>query len=419
MPLDVFDVIRTLDLKGFLYLFWYFVIFDLTRYSFSLVSVVVGAVLEKKRVTGTFDGPVSIMLTGHNEGGGLRKCILSLREQTHKDSQIIIVDDGSVDDMRVQAKALKQEGLVDRYVSSGIRGGKASALNLGFYYCIHDIVVSMDVDTSLDRDAIEKIIKPLSDPKVGAVAGNIAIRNRNRSLMTALQALEYFSAISVGRRFTSQMGILTIVSGAFGAFRKSAIKSVGGWDVGPGDDGNITNKLRRAGWAIRFAHDAWAMTDCPDNFMAYCRQRLRWNRSVIRYKFRKFRSVFNPFSANFNGYDLLGIGNILFFQFFLALSYFAYLIWVIVELGPFAYIVIAITFAIYFIEDILTFVLVCWLYREKEPMALALYLPLYNLFDSYIARSLRLYAYFNELIFRRSYKDTFTPTKVQNVLEQF
>jgi biofilm PGA synthesis N-glycosyltransferase PgaC len=419
VPIDIADFIQNLDIKGFLYLFWYFVIFDLTRYSFSLVTVTLGAILEKRKSEGVYNGPVTIMLTGHNEGDVLRKSILSLREQTHPKSQIMVVDDGSSDDMRQQAQQLKREGLIDRYLSSGVRGGKASALNLGLYHCTHDIIVSMDVDTSLDRDAIEEIIKPFSDPSVGAVAGNIAIRNRGESLMTAIQALEYFSSISIGRRFTSQLGILTIISGAFGAFRKSAIDTVGGWDVGPGDDGNITNKLRRAGWAIQFAHKAWAMTDCPSSFLAYHRQRLRWNRSVIRYKFRKFSSVFNPFSANFNGYDLLGIANILFFQVFLAISYFTYLIWLINELGSFAFVIISVTIVIYFIEDMLTFFLVCLLYKEKNPWPLALYLPLYNLFDSYVARSLRLYAYINELALRRSYQDTFTPQKVQKVLERF
>ncbi len=419
MPLDLIDMIRTLDLRGFLYFFWYFVIFDLSRYTISLVTVAFGALMERRTHPGSYTGPVSIMLTGHNEGKNLRKSVLSLREQTHRDSQIIVCDDGSTDDMREQAQALKQEGIIDRYVSSGVRGGKASALNLGSFYCSHDIIVSMDVDTSLDRDAIEKIILPFSDEHVGAVAGNLAIRNPFDTLMTSLQALEYFSSISIGRRFTSQLGILTIVSGAFGAFRKSALKTVGGWDVGPGDDGNITNKLRRGGWQIKFAHKAWAMTDCPKTLPAYHRQRLRWNRSVIRYKLRKFRSVFNPFSKRFSGHDMAGIANILFFQVFLAMSYFGYLIWLVTELGEFAFLVIGVTIIIYFIEDLCTFVMICLLYKDKNPWPLALYLPLYNLFDSYVVRTLRLYAYTNELIFRRSYQDTFTPTKVQNVLERF
>jgi biofilm PGA synthesis N-glycosyltransferase PgaC len=419
MVQDLIDIIRSLDLKGFLYFFWYFVIFDLSRYTISLVAITVGSVRERLVEQGSYRGPVSILLTGHNEGATLRKSVLSLREQTHQDTQIIVVDDGSLDGMRAEARLLKQQGYINRYVSSGVRGGKASALNLGFYYCVHDVVVSMDVDTSLDRDGIEKIILPFSDKHVGAVAGNLAIRNRKESIMTNLQALEYFSSISVGRRFTAQLGILTIVSGAFGAFRKSALKSVGGWDVGPGDDGNVTTKLRNAGWRIEFAHKAWAMTDCPSTLMGYHRQRLRWNRSVVRYKLRKFRSMLNPFSANFKIRNMLGIINHLFFQVFLAMSYLGYIIWLMIELGEVALLMIGITFVIYLIEDILTFLLVCILYKEKNPWPLAAYLPLYNLFDSYFVRTLRLYSYLNEIIFRRSYRDTFTPTKVQSALERF
>ncbi len=38
-------------------------------------------------------------------------------------------------------------------------------------------MVNVDVDCTFDRDAIENIVRPLADTKVGAVCGNIAVRN--------------------------------------------------------------------------------------------------------------------------------------------------------------------------------------------------------------------------------------------------
>jgi len=62
--------------------------------------------------------------------------------------------------------------------------------------------------------------------------------------------------ISLGRRLSDLLGILMISSGAFAAFRRDAVIAVGCWDVGPGEDANMTLKLRRAGWKVRFAPEA-------------------------------------------------------------------------------------------------------------------------------------------------------------------
>ena len=60
---------------------------------------------------------------------------------------------------------------------------------------------------------------------------------------------------------SNALGIYHIISGAFGAFEVDAIKQVGCWDIGPGLDGDITQKLRKAGYGVYFANDAICMTD--------------------------------------------------------------------------------------------------------------------------------------------------------------
>jgi len=212
---------------------------------------------------------------------------------------------------------------------------------------------------------------------------------------------------------------LTIVSGAFGAFRKQALLAVGGWDVGPGDDGNVTNKLRRAGWRIAFAHEAWAATNVPATVAAYIKQRMRWNRSVIRYKLRKFRSAFHPGWRRFAFRDVVAIGNVLFFQVVLTISFFTYLVWLFFQMGEAALYVVAVITVVYLLEDAISFLLVCCVYREREPEKLGIYLIASTVFESYISRGVRLFAYVDELVFRRSFRDSFVPLKVKQVLERF
>jgi cellulose synthase/poly-beta-1,6-N-acetylglucosamine synthase-like glycosyltransferase len=106
---------------------------------------------------------------------------------------------------------------------------------------------------------------------VGAVSGSLGVRNASASLITRHQAIEYAIGIALGRIVQDSLGILSIVSGAFGAFRRAALEQVGGQDVEVGEDADLTMKLRRAGWRIRFAPDAHALTDAPETVSALMR----------------------------------------------------------------------------------------------------------------------------------------------------
>lgn len=40
---------------------------------------------------------------------------------------------------------------------------------------------------------------------------------------------------------------------------------MGYWDIGPGLDGDLTQKIRKAGYKVKFAEDAICMTNVPTN----------------------------------------------------------------------------------------------------------------------------------------------------------
>ncbi len=113
---DVIDFLQGMDIYAFLYMFWFFVIFDLTRYMFSLVGILFSALVEKFSTPLEFTAPVSVILAGHNEAHALEKCVRSLHEQTLKELQIIVVDDGSTDNTRQVARQLESRGLIDRFI---------------------------------------------------------------------------------------------------------------------------------------------------------------------------------------------------------------------------------------------------------------------------------------------------------------
>jgi len=415
-----------MDPLSLIVMFWHIVFFEAPRFVISIFAVGGAELLFRTRSYSTDAAnsaqkspTVSLLLAGHNEGTSLEQCITGLHEQTTKPNQIVVIDDGSNDDMTAVASRLKDQGLIDVFVSTGLRGGKSSAANLGLTYCSGDIVIIADIDTSFDRSAITHLIDPFRDAHVGAVSGNIGVRNHQATIIARFQTIQYLVSISLGRRVTDMLGFLFIASGAFAAFRRSALTSIGGWEVGPGEDADLTVKLRQAGWKVRFQPYAWALTDVPETLTSLIKQRLRWNRTLIRVRVRKFRSMFNPFRPTFSLSNALGSLDIIYFQAIIPTSFVIYIAWLAVNYGADSIQILIIVSLGYIFLSLVSFLIAAALSPHYGRLSLFLYVPGYAIFNAYLLRLVGIYSYIDELLMRNSYKDTYVPSRVLNNVEKF
>jgi biofilm PGA synthesis N-glycosyltransferase PgaC len=412
--------LQSLDATSLIQIFWYTVLFEIPRYAIGTVVVLATMPWWRAKAPITADFTLSIVLAGNNEAKSLRSCVASLAEQTFIVGggaiEVIIVDDGSTDQMFEIAQALRREGRVDEVLRLEHRGGKSAAINLGLSACTGEIIVISDLDTTFDRDAFAQMLSYFGDPRVGAVCGNLGVRNTFSSLLTCQQAIEYAISISLGRNIQDSLGMLTVVSGAFGAFRWAAIEQVGRQDTEVGEDADLTLKLRRAGWSIRFASDAYALTDVPETVSALIAQRLRWDRSIITIWMRKFRGALDPRQSVFRFSDVAVFFDVIVFQILLALVFPIYLGWLYYHLGELAWVIIAATLIVYFVLSLLSFA-VAQVVGAKSPFSLILYLPLYILLQLSLIRLVRIVAFAQELIFRSSYRDSYVPARVMSQVE--
>jgi biofilm PGA synthesis N-glycosyltransferase PgaC len=188
MSLDGLRILTQLDIYGLVGMFWYATLLEIPRFALGLIVVSGCSVLKFRRATRSIPKRVgvSVLLAGHNEESVLRRAVRALGEQTRKDLQVVVVDDGSTDRMAAVGRRLQSEGLVDVFISTGLRSGKSAALNLGLTFCTGDLVIVGDIDTSFDRYAIERVIEPFVDPSVGGVSGNIGVRNYRTSVIASL-----------------------------------------------------------------------------------------------------------------------------------------------------------------------------------------------------------------------------------------
>ncbi len=400
--------------------FWYTLIFDVPRY---VLPFAFAAVTMRNRASGDDPAPtiqeiapagVSIVLIGHNEANSIGACVRSLKEQSFSDFEIVIVSDGSTDGMSKVAREMVRNGEATCILSTGVRGGKASGTNLACEIARGDIIINIDCDCSFDRFAIEQLLKPFEDPRVGAACGDIAPRNANSSVVSQFQEIEYLESISVGKRFSAAINQVTCASGAFSAFRRTALREVGGLDVGGGEDLDVTLRLRQAGWRIAYVPDAVCYTDVPVTVYSYIRQRLRWERDAVWIRFRKHRRLLNPFNPKFRLAEAFHQCDFVLFNVVGTCIFPVYVAWLAINFGALAIpILIAMQIALLTL-DAFMLALSCWTTGRDTFWRNLLFLPGYTIFMSYVMRSVRLLAYIDEWFFSGSHRDNYTPLKVRH-----
>jgi cellulose synthase/poly-beta-1,6-N-acetylglucosamine synthase-like glycosyltransferase len=412
--LDTTSLLFELDWASALALFWYVLLIDLPRYTLGFCAAAVSALVRKppQRPREHFRPLVTIVLAGHNERAAVRRCVQSLREQTYDRLEIICVDDGSIDGMGRELRRMREERLIDAALATSLRSGKSSASNLGISLAHGEIIVVADCDCTFDRDAIRHLITPFEDPAIGAVCANIGVRNARATLLSATQGVEYLLSISLGKRLLDMFGQVTCASGAFSAFRRRALAEVAGHDVGPGEDLDLTLRLRGAGWKIGFAENAWCLTDVPETLDAFIRQRLRWERDSFRLRLRKYRRSVDP------RYGWAGIGELLhqleyiFIYVVGTFAFAAYLIWLSFWLGAAALTVLALVALMYLLLDLFAIACVLVMVDRAEVKRLFPYVFIYGPFHAYLVRTLRLVAYVQEWMFVASRRDWYVPARI-------
>ncbi len=359
---------------------------------------------------------VSIIAPGKNEGRHIAKLVKSLKEQTYQNFEIIIVDDGSDDATPLICNDLQRAGYIHKFLRMHQSGGKASAANYAALQASGKYLIHLDADSSLDRDAIEKILLPFYfDRNIKGVGGCIKVRNGYESFCASMQSLEYLKTVMVGRMGTNMLGIYHIISGAFGAFEVETLKQIGYWDIGPGLDGDITQKIRKAGYKVWFANDAICMTNVPTSWAKLFKQRKRWSKSLVRFRIRKHSDILMA-NRNFSILNMLSnLENILFdftfnyiWFFYIIMLYFMNVdhIWEIFFIGY----IIRMAFALVAFGVILIVT-----ERPREEAKLFPNVFLLTFYHGYFLRIVRLIAHTEELFFFTSYKDSWNPKKTSAV----
>lgn len=234
---------------------------------------------------------LSVIVPAYNEEKVIARTIEGLIETQYPKKEIIVVDDGSKD--RTFEIAQRYKNAIK--VLHKENGGKASAVNYGLSYATGEVIVIVDADTIIGRDSLIHIVKGFGLSKdVAAVAGNIKVRNR-MNWLTWCQAIEYVAGIQIVRRALDVFGAISVVPGALGAFRKSALGEIGTYDKDTVvEDFDVTMKILKSKLVIQGSTKATAYTESPQTIRGLYNQRRRWYGGNMEVFARHSDALINP-----------------------------------------------------------------------------------------------------------------------------
>jgi hyaluronan synthase len=255
---------------------------------------------------------VSVIIPAYNEGPDVAKSIESIARSNyprHK-LQIIAIDDGSKDDtwLHMDAAARRHSDIVCA-IKMERNGGKRQGLRVGFALAHGDVLVTMDSDSVVERDALRSLVTPIAaDARVGAVAGNVKVQNRDAGILPRMMRASFVLAFDFTRAYQSRIRSVLCTPGAFSAYRRSAVEAVLNdwnnqtWCGKPStiaEDRALSNLILREGHEVVFQSDAVVWTNVPTSYKQMAKMYQRWERGNLRENLTYGTFCWKPFRKRY------------------------------------------------------------------------------------------------------------------------
>ena len=191
----------------------------------ALLYLLTGWIFFKNRANGKIGNElVSIIIPIFNQKKMIETVIDAIYNSVYKNIEVIAVNDGSKDGTKEILEHISQ-----KYPSIKVlhkkNEGKRIAVATGFYESKGSIIVLVDSDSVIDKNAIVEFLKTFnSDPKIGAMVGYAKPWNTRKNFLTKIQDAWYDFSFNIRKTAESTLDCVTCCSGCLAAYRREAIQ---------------------------------------------------------------------------------------------------------------------------------------------------------------------------------------------------
>ncbi len=208
------------------FLFWIAALMLLHTYALYPLSLPIlgGLFGRRRRANKPLRHKVSLILAAYNEEKVIEEKIRNCFELEfpREDLEVLIGSDGSTD--HTEAIASKYAPDIKLF-SFPKRSGKSAILNQLVPRAQGDIVVFCDANTMLLKNALQKLLAPFSNPKVGCVCGRLILHDGGHSSLGIGESI-YWNLESEIKKLEGRLGIVIGANGGIYAIRKELFSPI-------------------------------------------------------------------------------------------------------------------------------------------------------------------------------------------------
>jgi putative glycosyltransferase (exosortase G-associated) len=257
-------------------------------------------ILVKKRIISKphrdlgFYPEITLIIPVYNSADTLKECIDSIAKSDYPSEliYIILVNNQSKDNSFEIFQECQKEypQLIMNWLNS--EQGKSKALNLALFNSSGKYIIHIDSDGVLHPRALKNVVRKFEyEPNTHCITGVILTNSKmidetesfGLRLLRKAEYFEYCQAFLAGRNYQSEFNRIFTMSGAFSAFRKSAILQTQLYNTDTvGEDTHVTFQLReKLNMKIKLCENAFYYVDPIESFDKLYTQRQRWQRGEI------------------------------------------------------------------------------------------------------------------------------------------
>jgi cellulose synthase/poly-beta-1,6-N-acetylglucosamine synthase-like glycosyltransferase len=231
----------------------------------------------------------SILVPVKNEENVIGRLLAALSKLNYPADkrEIVIVEDGSTDKTQDicmnYAKEHKNVTILHRPFSTG----KPSALNYGLAHAKGDLVAIFDADNVPDANVLTTVLEYFQDPSVAAVQGKTLSINPKENMLT--QFISYEEAVygEVYLRGKDLLNLFVHLKGSCQFIRRDVLEKLNGFNENVlSEDIEISARLTKNNYRIRYASDVVAWQESPSKLKTLFKQRTRWFRGITELSFK-------------------------------------------------------------------------------------------------------------------------------------
>ncbi len=251
---------------------------------------------------------ITLIIPVYNSQDSLEECIRSIHESDYPNDKIkiyLVNNQGQDNSFEVFHECQeKYPNLMMQWMNA--MQGKSKALNLALFNSDGKYIIHIDSDGQLEKKALKNMVKKFeADSSVDCMTGAILTEPSRieqyhgifAKLLRKLEFMEYAQAFLAGRNYASETNNIYTLSGAFSAFRKSAVLKSQLYNTDTiCEDTQITFQMRYIQKKkVHICENAIFFVDPIEDMNKLYTQRQRWQRGSLEVSHQFLKKELHPY----------------------------------------------------------------------------------------------------------------------------